>query len=962
MDAAIQRLEGHPKRRHYFVKYALPSNARVHVIDFASRMRTDLIEGDGSEYFEVREGESQVFFSSAQTLNVFLRNPGESKYVFHSKCGDWHNNKSCPTLRVQKSRCKGCRLTECPGAKQRGRKFKHRCLQCNISCFDFKCVQNHNAGACGRQTQCSKCKVWVPSKKFPGHECYSLDDDICCTCKELMEDDHSCKVSAYIPKPLELIGVYDIETANQTNEKHLAVVICLLINDEVHTFKGLECIDEFMAYLISLKSEITLFAHNASGFDHNLVVTNLMTSNKYYIDHYITQGTLGAKVRAFRAARKITFRDSFHLISCGIAAFPKTFGFEGFKTFFPYESMNYARINSVGPYPSIDEYSDEQRKDPHFNDWYTDQLVKYPGNNVVLLDVYAEYCEVDVHILHKGLMEFRRKFKEITDTLNPDLEFDALALGTAASLSHSLYTNFFMENPDEIPVIDDTFINQVSYFRKMWLDECSIFKPQPTEIEGLALDHYDPESKCGFVYLDCRKVGCYDCFRSQYGEIIYDNIATRQVYQTFWAKVREAEKSAFKIYTIYHCKYVQKHKDTVPINIRAALKGGRTECFQQAYDGEFSYFDITSMYPAAMAGHFPALGPGRESWECPYPVGMYEYLNDPPQDIKKIFGVVDVTVTVPPHVSIPPLGIRYNDKFVFPTGTFRGMFCTEEIKFAMSFGACKVDEIHSAFHWEKTSTKLFKKFVLYFIDIKNKSVDNPGLRAIAKLILNTPWGKFVQRTFDNVTEIIHDELDYERMAADTTMDIDHVTTRGNTMLAHGIKKWYTRESRAKINIAIGIFTTAYGRMRLYEMFMHAGPENVLYCDTDSIFVKDGSMFYTNPTELGGLKDEWDGEKAVGWRCGGAKMYGVIVKGELKATIKGLTRNEVGRLTYNDMHNLATVEDTVITTLPSFGMKRREDGEMYTEYATKELRNTANTKRFFPEPFSYSKPFHVELNK
>jgi len=65
--------------------------------------------------------------------------------------------------------------------------------------------------------------------------------------------------------------------------------------------------------------------------------------------------------------------------------------------------------------------------------------------------------------------------------------------------------------------------------------------------------------------------------------------------------------------------------------------------------------------------------------------------------------------------------------------------------------------------------------------------------------------------------------------------------------------------RASFNsfIAIAAMICAYGRVRLYDSIRDAGRRNVIYCDTDSLFVSNAGArrlrLTLHPTKLGRLK-------------------------------------------------------------------------------------------------------------
>ena len=116
---------------------------------------------------------------------------------------------------------------------------------------------------------------------------------------------------------------------------------------------------------------------------------------------------------------------------------------------------------------------------------------------------------------------------------------------------------------------------------------------------------------------------------------------------------------------------------------------------------------------------------------------------------------------------------------------------------------------------------------------RDKIVENPGLRAFAKLCLNSLWGRFAMRTDRVMTEFITDPLQfYKRInGADTEMHDLCLLNDDLVEVVFKRKQEYAEESKAT-NLFIGIFTTAWARLELYNLLDLLG-ESVLYVDTDS---------------------------------------------------------------------------------------------------------------------------------
>ena len=98
------------------------------------------------------------------------------------------------------------------------------------------------------------------------------------------------------------------------------------------------------------------------------------------------------------------------------------------------------------------------------------------------------------------------------------------------------------------------------------------------------------------------------------------------------------------------------------------------------------------------------------------------------------------------------------------------------------------------------------------------------------------------------------------------------------------------EQNDKVNVVIAAFTTAYARLKLYDL-LDLLQERVLYYDTDSV------IYVRKPSEpdpplgnyLGDLTDELDGDYITSFVSGGPKNYAYRTKnGKADTKIRGIT--------------------------------------------------------------------------
>ena len=176
-------------------------------------------------------------------------------------------------------------------------------------------------------------------------------------------------------------------------------------------------------------------------------------------------------------------------------------------------------------------------------------------------------------------------------------------------------------------------------------------------------------------------------------------------------------------------------------------------------------------------------------------------------------------------------------------------------------------------------------------------VKNPGLRALAKLMLNSFWGKstwlltkfgkrvyvksisflvgkFAQRPNMTKVKIVSDPAEYFDLLSSDQINV----TDANFINDEHIEVQFENvdefvEADGKTNVVIAAFTTAHTRLKLYGVLEQLN-RRVLYFDTDSVIYvsKEGEWERPTGSYLGELTDELDGAHITTFVCGGPKNY------------------------------------------------------------------------------------------
>ena len=275
-----------------------------------------------------------------------------------------------------------------------------------------------------------------------------------------------------------------------------------------------------------------------------------------------------------------------------------------------------------------------------------------------------------------------------------------------------------------------------------------------------------------------------------------------------------------------------------------ALRGGRTEVFsQQKITGKVGYFDINSAYPYSMSiGTFPELQ-------------NHRMISGHDEIMKHIEGtsegVVDCEVDATDVNSfakiIPYLGTieKTHGRFVFPLGRWKDKYTFFEIRKALSCGY-KFRFI-DAMVYDRATRHPFKDYVdeAYGLRLEGNRTGDKVLKDIGKSLGNNLFGKFGQRLV--FTKLVDpEEFNPEEIAEARTL--------GGAIILE------TDEGFAKhSNVIWGAYITAMTRDLLYNYMIEAlmDGNQVLYCDTDSIFIAGGKWPKNDPEKLGALKHEGD---------------------------------------------------------------------------------------------------------
>ena len=396
-----------------------------------------------------------------------------------------------------------------------------------------------------------------------------------------------------------------------------------------------------------------------------------------------------------------------------------------------------------------------------------------------------------------------------------------------------------------------------------------------------------------------------------------------------------------------------------------------------------------------------------------------------------------------------------------------GTWCHVELMKAIEKGY-EVLKIHEVWHWDQTTDELFKDYVDTFLKIKqeasgypkdcvtdeqkqryideyyehegirldpNKIEYNPGLRSLAKLALNSLWGrlfllfvnvipslaqlvergtvvkkkltsqglrfnpgtgdlffistrsltvisspctrlefipiifigKFAQRSNLIKTKMVTEPKEFFDFLYSSEFEVsDARLVNDETVEVHYRNVGEFAEQNNKVNIVIAAFTTAYARLKLYDL-LDLLQERVLYYDTDSdIYVHEpGKPDPPLGNYLGDLTDELDGDYITTFVSGGPKNYAHVTnKGKSQTKIRGITLDyaTTGKLNPCVMRGLVHLhvnchtEAKVTVDIPFKITRDKKEKNIITKRMKKDYRIVYNkrviTENYGTVPYGY----------
>ncbi|XP_042906674.2 uncharacterized protein [Parasteatoda tepidariorum] len=624
------------------------------------------------------------------------------------------------------------------------------------------------------------------------HQCYSSK---CPSCQKfVIAASHRCHLKKIEPKkPSEKLIFFDFETDQSTGQHIVNLAVAQKEDGSEYVFPGYNACNDFCTWLFSEEHKgYTAIAHNMKAFDGQFILSWLIEQGTK--PDIIPNGSLLMLIR--HKALQLRIIDSINFMPMALSKLPVTFNLvETRKGFFPHlfnTPQNHDFIGSIPDdyYYTPDAMSSSVRAE--FFKWYEQQKDKIFNFKEEIL----AYCRSDVDILRRSCLIYRKEFLDVGGV-------DPFQCVTIASASMAIFRSRHIKENTIAMVPVSGYTTKINYSPDSirWLDFSAVKDgfniihalngTGEVKIENTFVDGFCEDTNTVYQFHGCFYHGCLNCYKAEQIHP-FKNVAMGDLRQSTEENTQKLRSLGYNVIECWEHEFQKMKEDDEELKTfllshklkdrlvpRDAFYGGRTNAVKLYHEGNAKYVDFTSLYPWV-------------NKYCEYPVGHPLIITENFASVENYFGIMKCTIVPPRQLYLPVLPYRSNKKLMFPlcrvcadslqqspcTHTdderaLTGTWVTEEVKMALKKGY-EITEVHEVYHFEETSSKLFNSFIDLFLKIKQESsgwpaecateddkinyiedylrkegvaldiskiMKNLGRRAVAKLILNSFWGR-----------------------------------------------------------------------------------------------------------------------------------------------------------------------------------------------------------------------------
>ncbi len=592
-----------------------------------------------------------------------------------------------------------------------------------------------------------------------------------------------------------------------------------------------------------------------------------------------------------------------------------------------------------------DELSEFEYSDDENDEWCINENECPQFSKQTVVDVCKNELNAETRIRKRKSHYSDEKWAEEKKRVEEEPKFcDPIAYCTLASICHAIFkTMYLKKNTIAQTPSGGYFSFQYSNKSIEWLEFlCHSENRQiihqlnsssgEVRIGNFRVDGFEKKSKTIFEFNGCFFHGHPACIV----DMDAMNPVLKKTYQALYDKTMRRcellETRGYHVIVKWECEWEKERKSpevmsflsslnisTAPLNPKDAFFGGRVECFKLIDEGEIKSLDVNSLYPSVLASK-------------KFPVGHPSIIiSNTGTDLSPYFGFIKCDILPPSDLLIPVLPLRSGGKLIFglcrtcisdhyfgycphnnDERLLKGTWFSEELKLAVSKGY-QVLKIHQVYHFSQQSSRLFAPFIRKFYKLKMKSSgiprnvdledfiqklkdvekidihpsefsDNPGVRFIAKIILNSFWGRFAMREvrpqfmFASTIKEVYDLISNENLEVKSVRPI-----RSNIVgCVYEMKHASLVDVTNDRNIFIAAVTTAWARITFYnyaDKVSTRSETQMIYGDTDSFYINQQRPPFAQLTSgafLGDLSDElMDGETITLMTAPSPKSYAYV---------------------------------------------------------------------------------------
>ena len=260
--------------------------------------------------------------------------------------------------------------------------------------------------------------------------------------------------------------------------------------------------------------------------------------------------------------------------------------------------------------------------------------------------------------------------------------------------------------------------------------------------------------------------------------------------------------------------------------------GGRTEVFSRGKIENYNYYDFNSLYPSVMRD---CIYPDPNSKRITYANNL-DYIN-------KYEGFSEVNVSVP-SMDYPILPLKHDNKLIFPTGSFKGVWTHNELRYAIENGVT-ITKVHKTMYFKENC----KPFETFADELYNKRLEykkkGSKMQLVTKLLMNSLSGKFGQK-FEN-----------KEMMLPLDIPIEEIRKYKNIERVGNYFRVVSDAEPSRFCIPCwSAYVTSHARIKLHKAMKQCHP---IYVDTDSLVTNKRMIDGSN---LGELELEYTIKKGV----------------------------------------------------------------------------------------------------